>query len=86
MSPVRYVSSDSSHSEPSAHDRADMRPLTKPHSKSSQPRSPRPVIAPTAFTRGGVGRSVVMGLGRLRRQRSPPSLADAGSPGTVLIS
>ena len=40
-----YVSRDSSHSAPNTHDRADIRPLSQPLSKSSQPRFSRPYFS-----------------------------------------
>ena len=39
------VSKDSFHSEPSTQDKADNRPLNRPHSKSSQPRFSRPYFS-----------------------------------------
>jgi hypothetical protein len=40
-----HVSSDFSHSAPLTHDRADTLPLSKPHSKSSQPRVSMPYLS-----------------------------------------
>lgn len=42
---ARYVSSDSFHSDPSTHARAERRPLISPQSKSSHPRLSRPYFS-----------------------------------------
>ena len=44
------MSSDPSHSMPSTHARADILPLSSPHSKSSEPRFSRPVVIRPALT------------------------------------